>query len=205
MRLEHVRSAVAFGAHPDDVEVGAGGLVAKLAAGGVRTTIVVASIPNRFSVRKEEAQAGARQLGAELVLPPDGGESRVEDVPMHQLVARFEAELAPRQPDLVILPGSHDLHWDHMLVHRAVLAALRRASCDVLAYATRLPAGGAPPAPTCVVDIASSIDRKVAAIAEHASQMPPGFAESRRELARNLGITHGVAMAEVFEVLRITL
>jgi LmbE family N-acetylglucosaminyl deacetylase len=205
MKLADVRSAVAFGAHPDDVEVGAGGLVAKLAAAGARTTIVVASIPNRFAIRKAEAQAGARQLGAELVLPAADGETRVEDVPMHGLVARFEAELASRKPDLVIVPGMHDLHWDHLLVHRAVLSALRRSSCDILAYATRLPPGGAPPAPTCVVDIASTIDRKVAAIAEHASQMPPGFAESRRELARMLGVTHGVPMAELFEVVRITL
>lgn len=205
MQLEHVRSAVAFGAHPDDVEVGAGGLVAKLAATGARTTIVVASIPNRFAIRTAEAHAGARHLGAELVLPPEQGDSRVEDLPMHELVARFERELAARQPDLVIVHGSHDLHEDHQIVHRAVLAALRRASCDILAFATRLPPGAAPPPPTCVVDIASVIDRKVAAIAEHVSQLPPGFAETRREYARSLGLTHGVAMAEVFEVLRITL
>jgi len=205
MKLDHVRTAVAFGAHPDDVEVGAGGLVAKLAAAGARVTIVVASIPNRHAVRKAEAIAAARQLGAALVLPPGEGETRVEDGPMHALVGRFERELDAIAPDLVIAHGAHDSHWDHTLVHRAVLAALRRTRYDLLAYATRLPAGAAPPPATCVVDISSSIDRKLAAIAEHASQFPPGFAEARRDIARTLGHTHGVEFAETYEVLRIAL
>jgi LmbE family N-acetylglucosaminyl deacetylase len=205
MRLEHVRTALAFGAHPDDVEVGAGGLVAKLADGGAIVTISVASVPNRAAVRRAEAVAAAGHLGAQLVLPPGEGESRVEDVPMHALVARFERELDAVKPDLVIVHGAHDAHWDHTLVHRAVLAALRRARCDILAFATRLPAGASAPPATCVVDIAAVIDRKLAAIAEHRSQFPPGFADARREVARALGMAHGHELAEVFEVLRIGL
>ena len=205
MRLDHVRRALAFGAHPDDVEVGAGGLVAKLVDAGAAVSIVVASIPNQAAARRAEATAAARHLGATLVLPPGDGESRVEDVPMHALVGRFEREVAAADPELVIVHGAADSHWDHTLVHRAVLAALRRSRCDILAFATRLPAGASPPPPTCVVDITTTIDRKLAAIAEHRSQFPPGFAETRREAARTLGRTHGVELAEMFEVLRIVL
>ncbi|HSD89405.1 MAG TPA: PIG-L deacetylase family protein [Kofleriaceae bacterium] len=205
MRLDHVRTAVAFGAHPDDVEVGAGGLVAKLVGAGARVTIQVASIPNRYDTRRAEAIAGAAQLGATLVLPQGDAETRVEDVPMHALVSRFERELDTIDPDLVIVHGACDSHWDHTVVHRAVLAALRRSRCDILAYATRLPAGAAPPVPTCIVDISTSIDRKLAAIAEHASQFPPGFAETRRDVARMLGVAHGIQFAEVYEALRIAL
>lgn len=205
MRLDHVRRAVAFGAHPDDVEVGAGGLVAKLVDAGAAVTVVVASIPSQAAVRRAEAAAAIRHLGAALVLPPGDGESRVEDVSMHVLVGRFEQALAAASPDLVIVHGGADSHWDHTLVHRAVLAALRRSRCDILAFATRLPPGAPPPPPTCVVDISSTIDRKLAAISEHRSQFPPGFAEARREVARTLGRTHGVELAEVFEVLRIEL
>lgn len=203
MRFDHVRRALAIGAHPDDVEVGAGGLVAKLAADGAAVTLQVASIPNRFEIRRAEAARAARHLDVELVLPPEERESRVEDLPMHALVARFEVELKRVDPDLLIVHGSHDGHHDHQLVHRAVLAAVRRNRCDILAFATRLPAGAPPPPPTCVVDISSSIDRKLAAIAEHASQFPPTFSEMRRDVARALGHTHGVPYAEVFEVLRI--
>ncbi|HTL36002.1 MAG TPA: PIG-L family deacetylase, partial [Kofleriaceae bacterium] len=163
MKLDHVRKAIAFGAHPDDVEVGAGGLVAKLTASGAHVTIVVSSIPNQYAVRRAEAMAAASVLGAALVLPPgDETGSRVEDVPTSALVARFERELAAVEPDLVIVHGGHDSHHDHLAVHRAVLAAVRRTRCDILAYATRLPAGVSPPPPTCVVDISSVIDKKLA-------------------------------------------
>jgi N-acetylglucosamine malate deacetylase 1 len=205
MKLDYVRKAIAFGAHPDDVEVGAGGLVAKLVAQGASVTIVVASIPNRHAVRSAEAKAAAHQLGARVILPPGDTESRVGDQPLHALVARFEPDISTLEPDLVIVHGSGDLHADHSIVHRAVLAALRRSRCDILAYATRLAVGAAPPPPTCVVDITDVIDKKLAAIAEHASQFPPGFAEQRRLVARALGITHGVELAEVYEVLRVAL
>lgn len=204
MRLDHVRKALAIGAHPDDVEVGAGGLVAKLAQAGAAVTLMVASIPNRFEIRTGEATRAAAHLGVELVLPPEQRETRVEELPMHALVARFEEVLAKVQPDLLIVHGKYDGHEDHQIVHRAALAAIRRNRCDILAFATRLPAGSTQPPPTCVVDISSSIDRKLAAVAEHASQFPPTFSEMRRDIARTLGMSHGVAYAEVFEVLRIT-
>lgn len=205
MRLDHVRKVLAFASHPDDVEVGAGGLVAKLAAGGASVTLQVASIPNQYAVRKAEAIRAAQHLGVTVVFPPEERETRIEEIAMHELVARLELEVKRVEPDLVIVHGAHDVHHDHMLVHRAALAALRRSPCDILAYATRLPVGVSPPAPTCVVDITSSIERKLAAIAEHASQFPPDFVEARRGVARALGHAHGVPYAEVFEVLRITL
>ena len=202
-KLDQYRRVVAFGAHPDDLEVGAGGLIARLAASGATVTMVVASVPNRGTIRRAEATEGARRLGARLVLPEGEGESRVEGIPMHALVARFENMIT--EADLVIVHGAGDVHEDHAITHRAVLAALRRTPCDVLAYATRLPVGAAAPPPTCVVEISVSIDAKVAAIAAHASQFPPGFAETRRDVARVIGATHGLPYAEAYEVLRITL
>lgn len=205
MRLDHVRTAIAFGAHPDDVEVGAGGLVAKLVDAGAAVTIVVGSIPNQLATRQAEATAASRELGARLVLPPGNAETRLDDGPMHALVARLEVELRSVTPDLVITHASGDAHEDHAVMHRAVLAALRRSRCDILAYSTRLPAGTAPRPTTCIVDITAVIEKKLAAIAHHASQFPPAFAEARRTIARALGLAHGVEYAEVFEVLRVVL
>jgi LmbE family N-acetylglucosaminyl deacetylase len=205
MRLDHIRTVIAFGAHPDDVEVGAGGLVAKLVDAGAAVTIVVGSIPNQFATRHAEATAAANELGARLVLPPGNAETRLDDVPMHKLVARLEAELGSVTPDLVITHAAGDAHEDHAMMHRAVLAALRRSRCDILAYSTRLPAGAAPRPATAIVDITAVIEKKLAAIARHASQFPPTFADARRTIARALGLSAGVEYAESYEVLRIAL
>ena len=41
-----MRSIVAFGAHPDDIEIGMGGMIAKLSALGYDMNLVVATLPN---------------------------------------------------------------------------------------------------------------------------------------------------------------
>ncbi|MGZ3440730.1 MAG: PIG-L family deacetylase, partial [Polyangia bacterium] len=57
---------LAFGAHPDDLEVGAGGLLARLAAQGVQVTAAVVSLPTLVVERTREAARGAAILGARL-------------------------------------------------------------------------------------------------------------------------------------------
>ncbi|HEX3061807.1 MAG TPA: PIG-L family deacetylase, partial [Usitatibacter sp.] len=49
------RTVLAIGAHPDDLEIGIGGTLARLRGQGARVVMVVASIPRDFEVRREEA------------------------------------------------------------------------------------------------------------------------------------------------------
>ena len=53
---------------------------------------------------------------------------------MHELVRRFDTIVGDVRPDLVITHSANDLHWDHGLVNRATVSALRRTPCDLLAY-----------------------------------------------------------------------
>src|SRR5262245_63321082 len=134
--FDNVTSArvLAIGAHPDDVELGAGGLVARLAAQGAQVTLAVVSIPTLRDQRLAEAAASAQILGARLCVLYQERSCRVEDVPMHELVRRFDSLVGDVQPDLVITHSASDLHWDHGLVHRATISALRRTPCDLLAF-----------------------------------------------------------------------
>ena len=112
---------LAFGAHPDDLEVGAGGLIARLASRGVQVTAAVCSLPTLCLERTKEALKGASVLGAKLVILNPEKKSRVEDIPMHQLVAQMDTLVNDVRPDLVITHSAHDMHWDHSLVNRATV------------------------------------------------------------------------------------
>jgi LmbE family N-acetylglucosaminyl deacetylase len=194
---------LAFGAHPDDLEVGAGGLLARLAAQGADVTMCVVSIPNNADARRVEADAGADVIGAELFILHEEKQCRVEDIPMHELVRRMDMIVADCRPDLVITHSAHDLHWDHSLVNRATVSALRRTPCDLLAFLSS-PEMNAQSRTfgQCFADVSKSIDTKINAISCHKSQLAKLDLESSRDLARAMGRISGYEYAEAYEVLR---
>lgn len=205
--LSHVGSStrvLAFGAHPDDLEVGAGGLLARLAGQGAHVVGAVISLPTLVAERTHEAIAGAELLGIKLALMNPKQRSRVEDLPMHQLVAQMDALVADVRPDIVITHSAQDLHWDHSLVNRATVSSLRRWPCNVLAYLSSYEMNVQQRSVgQCFADISETIDRKVEAIAAHKSQLAKMDLESTRDLARAMGRLAGVEYAEAYEVLRL--
>lgn len=197
---------IAFGAHPDDLEVGAGGLLARLTSQGVQVIAAVVSLPSLIAERTKEAARGAAILGAKLAILNPETKCRVEDIPMHQIVAQMDTLVNDVQPDLVITHSAHDLHWDHSLVNRATVSALRRWPCNILAYVSSYEMNAQNSTRSvgqCFADISETIDRKVEAIAAHASQLPNMDLESTRDLARAMGRLAGVQYAEAYEVLRL--
>jgi len=195
---------LAFGAHPDDLEVGAGGLLARLSSQGADVTLAICSIPNHNETRRIEAQAAADVLDAELFVLNEDKPCRVEDIAMHELVRRMDLIIGDVRPDLVITHSANDLHWDHGLVNRATVSALRRTPCDLLAYLSS-PEMNAQSRSfgNCFADITGFVDTKLAAIACHKSQLPKLDLDSSRDLARAMGRISGFGDAEVYETLRV--
>ena len=195
---------LAFGAHPDDLEVGAGGLLARLSEEGAEVTLAIVSVPNNIEQRKAESRAAAELIDANVVFIYDEKPSRVEDIPMHELVRRFDQVVGDVRPDLVITHSAHDLHWDHGLVNRATVSALRRTPCDLLAYLSSPEMNAqARGLGECFADVSKTIDTKIAAIAAHKSQLARLDLESSRDLARAMGRISGYQYAEAYEVLRV--
>jgi LmbE family N-acetylglucosaminyl deacetylase len=106
-----------IGAHADDIEIGCGGTILRLAAGhpGLSVDWVVCSAAD---ARREEAEAGAEAFltgvadrTVELASFRDGflPYSGVE-------VKEFFEGLKDRRPDLVLTHHRNDLHQDHRLV-----------------------------------------------------------------------------------------
>jgi len=195
---------LAFGAHPDDLEVGAGGLLARLSEEGAEVTMAIVSIPGMTEQRKAEAVAAADVIDANLFVIYEDKPCRVEDIAMHELVRRFDQIIGDVRPDLVITHSANDLHWDHGLVNRATVSALRRTPCDLLAYLSS-PEMNAQSRSlgNCFADISKFVEVKLEAIACHRSQMPKLDLESSRDLARAMGRISGYEYAECYEVLRV--
>jgi LmbE family N-acetylglucosaminyl deacetylase len=193
---------VAFGAHPDDIEVGAGGTIARLARAGAKVTMCVTCVPTQVKERVAEARKGADILGANLeVLVPKAG--RVEDIPMYELVRMMDRVISDVRPELVLVHSASDLHWDHGLVNRAAISALRRTPANLLAFTSSYELNAQSRAiGQCFVDVTQTMDSKLAAISAHVTQITKIDLEGTRDLARAMGRICGVTFAEVFEVLR---
>ncbi len=114
---------LAIGAHPDDADLGVGGLLCKLAKAGKRTAILDLSegeLGSRGTVaeRREEASASTTILGvttrfnAQL---PDGGITNS----MEQRLALVRI-LRETRPTIVLGPMEPDRHPDHEGAHKLV-------------------------------------------------------------------------------------
>src|SRR6187549_1373051 len=90
------RTVLAIGAHPDDLEIGIGGTLAKLKSEGANVVMCVASIPKDYDVRRVEI------LGCELKILMDGGPKRIEDVKTCDLVGMLDDLVREYQPAAVL-------------------------------------------------------------------------------------------------------
>lgn len=200
-------AVLAIGAHPDDLEVGAGGTLARLAGVGARVTMAVLSVPTEPDVRPDEARNAARRLGCDVRLITSDGR-HVEDLKNYEIVAALDAIFRELNPGLVIAHGLCDHHRDHVIAGTAAAALQRLGRFDYWRYATSSEATRAAPfEPSLYVDISSSIDAKMAAVEEHRSQFKKRGRDGSilRERARQAGRLAGVDYAEPFEVGRLLL
>jgi LmbE family N-acetylglucosaminyl deacetylase len=111
-------SVVAIGAHPDDIEIGCGGTLLRLAAEG-RLRTVAWVILTGVEPRRTEAAASARAF-IPAPVPLDVRHAELTDgyLPAsYGDVKRFLHELAAGPaPDLVLTPRREDAHQDHRLL-----------------------------------------------------------------------------------------
>jgi LmbE family N-acetylglucosaminyl deacetylase len=199
---------IALGAHPDDVEMGMGGTVARLAEVGARVIVAAVCVPTHSDVRLREAREACEILGAEFHLICADGPLHVEDLRGYELVARLDRLVKGLRPAALFAHGAADLHRDHRLVSEAFKASLRLGGMDGFCYQ---PCACRPTpatfAPRAFVDIGSTLERKMKAIAAHRSQFDArGLGiEFHRDIARFYGYQAGVTYAEGLEVVQLRL
>jgi LmbE family N-acetylglucosaminyl deacetylase len=125
LSLTGIRTLVAVGAHPDDIEIAAGGLLSILDRPGLRVHyVLLTGTPERQA--EARAAAAAFLPSAEITFAltdlPDGR------LPAHWgTVKAFLHELGPAQPDLVLCPSLADAHQDHRLLGEMAPTVFRSA------------------------------------------------------------------------------
>lgn len=171
---------LAVGAHPDDVEVHVGGLLALAADRGLRAGILdltSGDLGTRGTVeaRRQEALRAAEILGVSRTTLdlPDG---RFDEGEANR--AKVMAALRELRPEVLILPAPEDRHPDHRRAHRLVQEA---AFCAGLKNhplpgepwrpaALAWVGGENPGPPDLVVDVSAVWARRMAAFDAFGSQ-----------------------------------
>jgi bacillithiol biosynthesis deacetylase BshB1 len=178
---------MAIGAHPDDVEVGCGGLLIKSAARGYKVGIVYLTKGEMGTggtpeVRAQEAIEAAEIMGAGILATLDLGDCRVNDTYENRLL--IAGLIRKHKPKIILAPywqgghGKRQGHPDHLAAGQIAINAAN--------YATfaKLPVKGdvhrikamfhyfLPPEipPTFVVDISDQYETWIKALKAHRSQ-----------------------------------
>ncbi len=217
---------LAVGAHPDDVEMIAGGTLAKLAGRGKSFAILDLTRGEMGSrgtpeTRREEAGRAAEILGATERITLDLGDARLRDTEDNR---RQVIEVIRRlRPRLVMGHYWDDLHPDHVAAGQILRAVMYPSGF------ANYPADGAPYrpneylffmahtpfTPSFVVDITESFERKMEAVRCYASQFHregssepatlishPGFLKRLEARARYFGSLIEREFGEPFLVTR---
>jgi bacillithiol biosynthesis deacetylase BshB1 len=178
--MTHDLDILALGAHPDDVEVHVGGLLALAAERGLKAAILdltQGDLGTRGTPesRRAEAMEAAGILGVPRFMLdfPDG--RFTEEGPTR---LRLMAELRRLRPRLLILPAPDDRHPDHRRAHRlgreaAYYAGLKNYPCDGAPWRPEAIAwvgGENPGQPDLLVDVSTVWARRMAAFDAFGSQ-----------------------------------
>jgi LmbE family N-acetylglucosaminyl deacetylase len=221
--------AMVIAAHPDDIEFVVAGTVAKWVRAGTRARYVLVTSGDAGSqepgitreelarIREKEQRAAARAVGVDDVVFLGYHDGEVE--PTLALRRDLVREIRRFRPDAVIcydptrlLIGDRYInHPDHRAVGQAALDAIAPAAAMPLAFVELRKEGLEPHRvkevlvastfdPNAWIDISDTIEQKVEALRQHASQFPDGWdpEEMLREWASESGEKVGVPYAEAF-------
>lgn len=125
------RRLLVFGAHPDDIEFGCGGVIAGETQSGATAHFVIGSRGEAAThgtpvQRAAEAAAGAALLGATLEFIELGGDAHFQSSSAH--VLSLAGLIRRHRPSLVLAPTpAENQHPDHAVLGKMVRDATRLA------------------------------------------------------------------------------
>ena len=206
----------AIGAHPDDVELGCGGILALLKKKGHKIYILVLTKGEASGdplVREKECYLSAEILKADKLFFGNLKDTKITDG--IETIAEIEKVVKITQPEIVFSHGTKDRHQDHRNAGLATLSASRHCH-KVLLYES--PDALRNFCPQVFVDVSSSFEVKLKALEAFSSQISKVFFRGNQHnsltslsgipyisnavegLARYRGFQASLLLAEAFEV-----
>jgi LmbE family N-acetylglucosaminyl deacetylase len=168
---------VAIGAHPDDMEFGAGGTLAKHLYSGDEVHGVLCTlggVSGDAIERKEESYKAASILGMDNFT--------VIDYPIGQLnkpSLNFTIEmvkiLSQIKPDRIYTHTSFDYHQVHYSVNKAVTQAAKKLNIRDVLFFEILSSTSTEFRPNAFVDVTGFIEKKIKSLQAHKSQATTRF------------------------------
>jgi len=199
---------LAIGAHPDDIELGCGGLMLKAARSGHNIFMMVltkGSASGDPEERAAEVMQAARFVGAKGVRIGNFVDSTLTVGPM--LINFIEEYMDQVSPDLILTHSAGDVHHDHRAVAAATVEAGRFYS-NILSYEIPLTKNFDP---KVFFDVTDVIDDKVRLLKIFWSQETKLYlkANSVKSLAEfrafQSRLASSVCQAEAYEVVKMCL
>jgi LmbE family N-acetylglucosaminyl deacetylase/CheY-like chemotaxis protein len=159
---------LAIGAHPDDIEVGCGGILLSHVAQGHEVSVLVLTGGEVTGMPAEIAREAARaaELMGVRLFHLNLADSSVSE--SGATVAEISRVIEDLNPDTVYTPSGHDFNQDHRNVHHATLVAAQRVP---RVYCYQCPSSTVDFHPTRFVAVDEFMDRKLAVIRAYTSQV----------------------------------
>lgn len=190
-KLEECKKVLCVQPHPDDNEIGMGGIIAKLVGNGCEVHYLTVTdgrlgnmgvdyTPDELAeVRKQEAEAAGQLLGAKKFFWLDYKDGSLKDIPT--LAGEIAEIIRREQYDTVFCPDpwlAYEAHQDHIVTGKAVAQAAisssllyypegtETAPCQLNAVGFYFTAS-----PNTIVNITAYFEKKFEAISFHQTQM----------------------------------
>jgi LmbE family N-acetylglucosaminyl deacetylase len=218
-------------AHPDDAEIGSGGVVARWVAAGCEVTYVLCTTgsagtadrsltPAQLAERRaEEQRAAAAFMGVKYVVMLGYPDGELQD--SRDFLGDVVRAIRRHRPHTVFAHDPYRMrsfqHRDHRMAGIVTTDAVYPFARDHLHFPEQITREGLEPhkvrelwywgadEPDVIVDVTDSIDKQIAALVRHESQVPgldvrAGETVERRvkERAAELARGHGFGRGAVF-------
>ena len=224
-------TVMAIGAHPDDVELGAGGTLARWSQLGAVVTVVVCTDGGAGSphpgmapkavteCRRKEQKAAADDLGVRHLVMLGNADGGLQD--SNDFRGALVELVREHRPEVVLTHDPHArnrfIHRDHRITGQVALDAIYPYARDPLHYPHQITAGLCvhrvdrcllwdSDNPNAIIDIAATLETKGQALGRHASQLNGIVGDTNpvawlRQRGREAAAGSGFSSGEAFRLL----